>query len=221
MLRLFGAEIEIDGGRIALTGEAELRPQRLSIPGDASAAAFLAVAALIVPGSEIRIEGVGVNPVRTGLYEMLAEMGGDVAFSDTAKISTRRSRPIVRNSALTGNRVPPESRRGCRRISLMSSPPPFAREPPRPRPAELRLKESDRNAGMRRGSPPRRCGRSTGTPSAPQRRAPLPGGAVTTPPSTSSRDGVCGGWLPPTSRGVAGLRRRSPTSTACEPRSTL
>ncbi|HMJ93479.1 MAG TPA: 3-phosphoshikimate 1-carboxyvinyltransferase, partial [Allosphingosinicella sp.] len=51
LLTLFGAEIRIDGAHIALRGEAELKPQHIRIPGDASAAAFLAVAALIVPGS--------------------------------------------------------------------------------------------------------------------------------------------------------------------------
>ena len=50
------------------------------VPGDPSSAAFLAAAALIVPGSEITIEGVLVNPTRTGFYVTLAEMGADVAF---------------------------------------------------------------------------------------------------------------------------------------------
>src|SRR6185503_640310 len=86
MLRLFGAELDSDGVRIALRGEAELRPQRVAIPGDASAAAFLAVAALIVPGSEIRIEGVGANPMRTGLYNVLREMGADLAFENGREV---------------------------------------------------------------------------------------------------------------------------------------
>ncbi|HEY0413958.1 MAG TPA: 3-phosphoshikimate 1-carboxyvinyltransferase, partial [Allosphingosinicella sp.] len=81
MLKAFGADIRIEGEAIALTGEAELKPRSLAVPADPSAAAFLVVAALIVPGSEVRIEGVGLNPGRTGLFTMLREMGADLAFS--------------------------------------------------------------------------------------------------------------------------------------------
>jgi 3-phosphoshikimate 1-carboxyvinyltransferase len=52
------------------------------VPGDPSSAAFPAVAALIVPGSEVTIAGVGVNPLRTGLYDTLAEMGADLSFAN-------------------------------------------------------------------------------------------------------------------------------------------
>ena len=82
MLKLFGAEISTEGGEIALRGEAELRPQELTVPGDPSAAAFLAVAATIVPGSELRIEAVGTNPHRIGLFTVLRQMGADLSFAD-------------------------------------------------------------------------------------------------------------------------------------------
>ncbi len=87
MLRGFGAELAIetdaDGARIiSLTGEAELKPQRIVVPGDPSSAAFPCVAALIVPGSDIVIENVGLNPTRAGLYEVLRAMGADIAFAD-------------------------------------------------------------------------------------------------------------------------------------------
>ncbi|WP_414639532.1 3-phosphoshikimate 1-carboxyvinyltransferase [Allosphingosinicella sp.] len=91
MLQLFGAEVQVadrNGTReISVRGEADLRPQALHIPADPSAAAFLAVAALIVPGSAIRIEGVGVNPMRMGFYDTLREMGADLHFSAQRMVS--------------------------------------------------------------------------------------------------------------------------------------
>jgi 3-phosphoshikimate 1-carboxyvinyltransferase len=151
LLRLFGAQIETDGARIALRGEAELRPQRLAIPGDASAAAFLAVAALVVPGSEIRIAGVGANPGRTGLYEMLAEMGGDIAFEHRREVSGEPVADlVVRHSALTGVDVPPElAPRMIDEYPILAVAAAFASGTTRLRGlAELRLKESDRLAAM-------------------------------------------------------------------------
>ncbi|MCV5943328.1 3-phosphoshikimate 1-carboxyvinyltransferase, partial [Escherichia coli] len=66
MLKGFGADltVEVENGErhIRLTGEAELRPQQIVVPGDPSSAAFPLVAALIVPGSAVTIENVGVNP---------------------------------------------------------------------------------------------------------------------------------------------------------------
>jgi 3-phosphoshikimate 1-carboxyvinyltransferase len=151
MLRLFGAEIEVDGLRIALHGEAELKPQQLAIPGDVSAAAFLAVAALIVPGSEIRIEGVGANPMRTGLYEVLARMGGDIAFERLREVSGEPVADlVVRHSALAGVEVPPEiAPRMIDEYPILAVAAAFAAGTTRMRSlAELRLKESDRIAAM-------------------------------------------------------------------------
>jgi len=151
LLRLFGAEIEIDGARIALRGEAELRPQRIAIPGDASAAAFLAVAALVVPGSEIRIEGVGVNPGRTGIYEVLAEMGGDIVFENRRDAGGEPVADlVVRHSALEAVEVPPQiAPRMIDEYPILAVAAAFAAGTTRMRGlAELRLKESDRMAAM-------------------------------------------------------------------------
>jgi len=75
MLKGFGAELwveEQDGERvIRLRGEADLKPQCIEVPGDPSSAAFFAVAALVLPGSELTIENVGLNPTRAGLFEVL------------------------------------------------------------------------------------------------------------------------------------------------------
>jgi 3-phosphoshikimate 1-carboxyvinyltransferase len=109
LLKLFGADIRFGDGEIALRGEAGLKPQDLAIPGDPSAAAFLAVAALVVPGSELRIEGVGINPLRTGLYDMLLGMGADLAFENRRELSGEPVADLrVRHSSLKAVDVPPE-----------------------------------------------------------------------------------------------------------------
>jgi 3-phosphoshikimate 1-carboxyvinyltransferase len=86
MLRHFGASVAVEesgeGGRtISLAGQPVLAAADLRVPGDPSSAAFPAVAALLLPGSAVTVEGVGVNPTRTGLYDTLREMGGDIAFA--------------------------------------------------------------------------------------------------------------------------------------------
>src|SRR6204780_1786845 len=83
MLRHFGAEVEVApegaaGRRITLKGRPELRPNPVVVPADPSSAAFPLVAALITPGSDITIEGVMMNPLRTGLLTTLLEMGGQI-----------------------------------------------------------------------------------------------------------------------------------------------
>ena len=82
MLQGFGAQLsveETDQGRIiSITGEAELRPQSITVPGDPSSAAFFAVAASIIPGSDVLIANVGLNPTRTGLFATLRMMGADI-----------------------------------------------------------------------------------------------------------------------------------------------
>jgi 3-phosphoshikimate 1-carboxyvinyltransferase len=112
LLKRFGADISVEehgaGNSISLRGEAELAPQRVRVPGDASAAAFLAVAALIVPGSEVRIEGVGVNPLRTGLFELLRGMGGDLRFENRRDLDGEPAADlVVRHSRLQAIEVPP------------------------------------------------------------------------------------------------------------------
>ena len=82
MLRHFGAHVVVEiagGGRIIhLTGQPELRAADVVVPGDVSSAAFPLVAALLVPGSRLRIEGVGLNPLRAGLLSCLIEMDADL-----------------------------------------------------------------------------------------------------------------------------------------------
>lgn len=82
MLKAFGATLDITaeghGRRIRLPGGQSLRGNRVMVPGDPSSAAFPIVAALITPGSQVRIDGVLLNPGRAGLYDTLIEMGADL-----------------------------------------------------------------------------------------------------------------------------------------------
>ena len=82
MLRHFGAVVEVhaegEGRVILLTGQPELRGADVAVPGDISSAAFPLAAALLVAGSRLRIDGVGLNPLRAGLLACLREMGADI-----------------------------------------------------------------------------------------------------------------------------------------------
>lgn len=113
MLRHFGAVVRVTeegaGAAIVLTGEAELTAASISVPADPSSAAFPAVAALLIPDSDVTLEGVLMNPTRNGLYQTLVEMGADVAFLNARE---EGGEPIadlrVRASALKGVDVPAE-----------------------------------------------------------------------------------------------------------------
>jgi 3-phosphoshikimate 1-carboxyvinyltransferase len=86
MLAGFGAEISIEDGDegrvITLTGQPELRAQHIEVPRDPSSAAFPVCAALIVPGSDVLVPGIGLNPTRAGLFTTLQEMGADLSFEN-------------------------------------------------------------------------------------------------------------------------------------------
>src|SRR5204862_5846856 len=113
MLRHFGAELAVaerNGGRtITIVGDAELAGRDVVVPGDPSSTAFLVSAALIVPGSEIVIEGVLVNPTRTGFYVTLKAMGADIAFRYEREEGGEPVADVrVVHSRLKDMRVPPE-----------------------------------------------------------------------------------------------------------------
>jgi 3-phosphoshikimate 1-carboxyvinyltransferase len=114
MLRGFGAELHVerdeDGVRvISIRGEAELKPQQIVVPGDPSSAAFPAVAALLVPGSEVMITNVGINPTRVALLEVLKAMGADLRLEDERIVGGEPVADlIVRHSQLRGIEVPTE-----------------------------------------------------------------------------------------------------------------
>jgi len=108
MLKGFGADLTVeqgaDGARvIAIRGEAELVPQSILVPGDPSSAAFPVVAALLVPGSDVTVTGVGINPTRAGLFRLLAAMGADLVMANERSEGGEAVADIrVRSSLLRG-----------------------------------------------------------------------------------------------------------------------
>lgn len=112
MLNHFGAQVEVterpEGGRvITLQGQPELVARDVVVPTDPSSAAFPVVAALITPNSDVIIEAVGMNPLRTGLLTTLKEMGADIEELNTRIEAGEEVADLrVRSSALTGVTVP-------------------------------------------------------------------------------------------------------------------
>ncbi|RUO99821.1 3-phosphoshikimate 1-carboxyvinyltransferase [Hyphomicrobium sp.] len=151
MLRHFGATVATEAKgeetHITVDGDAELSGKDILVPGDPSSAAFLAAAALIVPGSDITIEGVLTNPTRTGLYLTLQEMGGDVTFENSRDEGGEPVADIrVRASRLKGVRVPAERAPSMiDEYPVLASIAAFAEGETRMDGlAELKVKESDR-----------------------------------------------------------------------------
>jgi 3-phosphoshikimate 1-carboxyvinyltransferase len=114
MLRHFGADVRVQhegahGRRITLKGQPELVPAPIVVPADPSSAAFPLVAALIVPGSDIVLEGVMTNVTRTGLFTTLREMGATIEELDRRLEGGEDVADLrVRTSSLKGVEVPPE-----------------------------------------------------------------------------------------------------------------
>ncbi len=103
MLKYFGADIEIMPNGVKVTGERELQGGEVHVPGDISSAAFFIVAALLVPGSELLIRNVGVNPTRTGILDILSAMGASLELRDKRELSGEPVADIlVRYSLLKG-----------------------------------------------------------------------------------------------------------------------
>jgi 3-phosphoshikimate 1-carboxyvinyltransferase len=154
LLKHFGAKITSKlhgehGRRIVLQGQPELEPANVLVPADPSSAAFPLVAALIVPGSELILEAVMTNPLRTGLLATLREMGANIEALDKRDDGGEEVADLrIRTSALKGVDVPPE-----RAPSMIDEYPilavaaSFAEGITRMRGLkELRVKESDRLA---------------------------------------------------------------------------
>jgi len=151
MLRHFGAQVESFLGGVRLTGGVELSGRDIAVPGDISSAAFFMVAALIIPNSELLIRGVGVNPTRTGVIDILRGMGGDLELLNpreqsgepVADIRVRSSK--LRAMEITGELVPraiDEFPAICVAASLAQGTTVVSGA------AELRVKETDRIAAM-------------------------------------------------------------------------
>jgi 3-phosphoshikimate 1-carboxyvinyltransferase len=159
LLGHFGAEVAVEpidegGRRVTLQGQPELVAREVVVPADISSAAFAMVAALIVEGSELRLPGVGLNPLRAGLVETLVEMGAEIEIENRRLLQNEPVADlVVKASQLQGITVPAE-----RVPSLIDEYPilavaaAFAGGPTTMRgAAELRVKESDRIAAVARG----------------------------------------------------------------------
>lgn len=159
MLKGFGADLEVetdsDGVRtIRLVGQGELTGQVIDVPGDPSSTAFPLVAALLVPGSEVLIRNVLMNPTRTGLIQTLQEMGGDIEILDPRLAGGEDVADLrVRGSSLKGVTVPPERAPAMiDEYPVLAVAASFAEgETVMHGLEELRVKESDRLAAVARG----------------------------------------------------------------------
>lgn len=113
MLAGFGAELTVtpspEGKVITIRGQAELKPQDIVVPGDPSSAAFWLVAGSIVPGADVTITNVGMNPTRTGIIEALKMMGADITELDARTVGGEPVADLrVRHAPLSAIEVPPE-----------------------------------------------------------------------------------------------------------------
>jgi len=164
MLAGFGAAIDVvltpEGRVITLQGQPELRPQTIAVPRDPSSAAFPVCAALIVPGSDVMVPGIGLNSTRAGLFTTLREMGADLVYENPRE---EGGEPVADLHArfspdMKGIEVPPQ--RAASMIDeypILSVVAAFAEGRTEMRGVkELRVKESDRIDAMAKGL--RACG---------------------------------------------------------------
>ncbi|WP_339933775.1 3-phosphoshikimate 1-carboxyvinyltransferase [uncultured Brevundimonas sp.] len=158
MLRTFGAEVAVEesgsGWRVRLQGGQSLTGTAVAVPGDPSSAAFPLAAGLIVPGSGVTVEGVMLNPLRTGLFDTWIEMGADLTVTNRRMAGGEEVGDITaRHSTLNGVIVPP-----ARAASMIDEYPVLAATAAFARGrtvmrgiGEMRVKESDRIALMAAG----------------------------------------------------------------------
>lgn len=152
MLRAFGAHLSVDPDTcsVTVTGPTTLRGQTVVVPGDISSAAFWLVAGAIVPGADLTIANVGINPTRTGVLEALAHMGADITQENVREVAGepvadlrvrhRSDRPL-QACTIAGDLIP----RLIDEIPILTVAAAFAKGTTIIRDAaELRVKESDR-----------------------------------------------------------------------------
>lgn len=154
MLPRFGGKVVVSGMTIVLEGPQALRANLVDVPGDPSAAAFWVVAALIVPGSELVIGGIGLNPRRIGFLDILRRMGGDVSWHPANPDDPEPNGTIVaRHSPLKGTAIGgAEVPDAIDELPILAVAAACAEgETVIGDAAELRVKESDRIAGIAAG----------------------------------------------------------------------
>lgn len=158
MLRAFGAEIEVteegEGWRIRLPGGQQLKGTHVAVPGDPSSAAFPLAAALITPGSEVTVEAVMLNPLRTGLFQTWMDMGADLTIANRRMAGGEEVGDVTARHAALKGIVVPEDRAASMidEYPILSVTAAFAEGATVMRGiGEMRVKESDRIALMAAG----------------------------------------------------------------------
>lgn len=104
MIVQFGGHLSVDGKEIRITGGQEFTAQEIVVPGDISSAAFWLVAGLVVPGSKITLENVGINETRTGILDVIKAMGGRMTLSNVDEIA-KSATITVEYSGLQGTEI--------------------------------------------------------------------------------------------------------------------
>ena len=153
MARGFGASVESAGRKVVVKGGQELSGTRLRVPGDVSSAAFIVVAAATIPGSDVAIRGVGCNPTRSGVIDVLRAMGADIEMTRTWDEAGEPVADLrVRGGELEGTEVQPDlTPRTIDEYPVLFVAAALAKGSTRFRDVgELRFKESDRIATMSR-----------------------------------------------------------------------
>ncbi|WP_303721264.1 3-phosphoshikimate 1-carboxyvinyltransferase [Malonomonas rubra] len=151
MLRYFGAKVKSFDGGARVTGPVALHGREVIVPGDISSAAFFLVAGLIVPGSELLLKNVGINPTRSGIIDILQQMGGSIKPLNQREVSGEPVADLlVKSSPLKGIEISGELvPRAIDEFPVVSVAAAFAEGETIIRDAkELRVKETDRIAAM-------------------------------------------------------------------------
>lgn len=151
MLRYFGVPVEVRGTRVSVSPGVEFSGTELEVPSDISSAAFFIVAALVNPGSEIVVKNVGLNPLRTGVLDILREMGADISVENRRECCGEPVGDLIaRHGALGAVRIEGESvSRAIDELPVISVAACFAEgETVISGAGELRVKETDRISAM-------------------------------------------------------------------------
>lgn len=104
MIQQFGGQLQVDGKEIRISGGQTFTAQEVVVPGDISSAAFWLVAGLVVPNSKIVLENVGINETRTGIIDVIKDMGGKITLSDIDQVA-KSATITVETSELKGTEI--------------------------------------------------------------------------------------------------------------------
>lgn len=104
MIQQFGGQLQVDGKEIRISGGQTFTAQEVVVPGDISSAAFWLVAGLVVPNSKIVLENVGINETRTGIVDVIKDMGGKITLSDIDQVA-KSATITVETSELKGTEI--------------------------------------------------------------------------------------------------------------------